>query len=344
MKNRSLLIVTLCSLAIVLGSVTTVRGAVYTWTDTSGDNNWATATNWTTGGPPTSADSAVFAANWVTQTITLPSGTTTVSSVSVTALGSAFTWANPSGGSATLSVTGNFTFGDGYAGAYNANTFAPVLNVTGQLIGATNSSYQYGTQLVLSANGDTVGGGISAVSLDGFTFTGNANTINGGITVEGDNSESWKSCGAVSYPGGGSSWSDSGYGFVGGVVAFTGTGNVFGAGVFNLNRYGTIEPGPGREPEQHHGLQLQRRNAAAGWSDDVRLGDYEPQCRRRHAAGQPETRWARTPARSRWAAPTSTGRSPVERTSTTPPRRAGRTFRSHRTSRWPATGAGFART
>ena len=206
------------ALSVCLLSAGMGMGSTFTWV-ANADTNWTTTANWTPtppGGQPAATDSVVFyGPGWATTNVTLPTGTTTVANLGIT-----FEWAawNFLNAAATLNITGNFN----YATSYNC-TFAPVLDLTGQMIlPVTGWS---GGELLFSNSGNTIGGGINTVN-NMIWFSGNGNTVNGGITVLGDSP---------------ASWFESTNGFCCGGVVFAGTGNTFGAGVFNLNRYGYID-------------------------------------------------------------------------------------------------------
>ncbi len=183
---------------------------------------WTDSGDWTSdnGLVPSPVDSVVFGPynTWSTYTVNLPTGTTTVNNLSNESMWTAFNFTNAS---ATLDVTGNFADSSGYA-----NTFAPVLNLTGQLINPYVNWASCGSNgsntLTFSNSGNTIGGGINSVDNE-IIFTGNNNTINGGITITGMSPASYT----------------LNWGFGRGGLLFTGSGNAFG-GAFNLERDGYV--------------------------------------------------------------------------------------------------------
>ena len=190
----------------------------FTWANpTTGDMVWTDSGDWTSnnGLVPSPVDSVVFGPynTWSTYTVNLPTGTTTVNNLSNESMWTAFNFTNAS---ATLDVTGNFASNSDYA-----NTFAPVLDLTGQFISTYGGWNGFGTT-TFSNNGNTIGGGINSVYNE-IVFSGNNNTINGGITVTGVSPNSY----ALTW------------GFGSGGVVFTGSGNAF-SGVFNLERDGYV--------------------------------------------------------------------------------------------------------
>jgi hypothetical protein len=137
-------------------------------------------------------------------------------------------------GSGTVNVTGNFTYADRCWGPVGDSTFAPVLNLTGQLIATWDTSQGQApgntspSAMKFTANGNTFGGGINA-TFNMINVSGNNNTINGGITLMGTKFQDFYSAPGNEYSTG------AGY------LTFTGTGNTFGAQAVNLNQYGTLD-------------------------------------------------------------------------------------------------------
>ena len=145
-----------------------------------------------------------------------------------------------------MNVTGNLYFRNDNMNDFNGATIASTVNLTGQLIGdnlgpngGRNDMGPYGSilssPLKFTGNGNTIGGGINA-DFEAFQFSGNSNTFNGGMTLSGFTAYGWR---------------DAMF-FSAGCVSIGGTGNTFGTGAINLDRYGSLDLTTAQKPFQYH--------------------------------------------------------------------------------------------
>ncbi len=192
----------------VLGIAEGVRANTYTWGGSS-SSDWNTGANWTpTGGPPTSADTAVFSGPSSNTSVTLSgvgnalgvnfNGSTgyTVGTTGGPAvdLGSGGYVDVQSGDSAAQVVNAPIVLGGNEIFSNDASGIANTLTVGGSVTGtagvaATDTLTLTGTNTGANAvNGviaDGSGGGKVAVAATGGSWTlGGVNTYSGGTTVE----------------------------------------------------------------------------------------------------------------------------------------------------------------
>lgn len=154
------------------------------WNGNAGDNNWATASNWSTSAVPVANDdvtitigSSITITN-VPVSLTLNTLTFTASSGTPT-----LTLSGVSGAIGTLTITGNLTINSNITVNDGGFTFAVGGNLAGSGTVVTNTSFATGRiRLTTAAGGKTIAAGLTLGNLELLNTSG-TNTAQGAFTV-----------------------------------------------------------------------------------------------------------------------------------------------------------------
>ena len=169
---------------IALLFVGMANAASPSWNGNAGDNNWATASNWSTGIVPTTSDAVTIS---IGSSITISNVPVSLSLASLTFSASSgtptLTLSGVSSAIGTLTINGDLTIGAGITVNDGGFTFAVGGNLSGSGTMVTNTTFATGrVQLTTAGGGKTIATGLTLGNLELLNTSG-TNTASGAFTV-----------------------------------------------------------------------------------------------------------------------------------------------------------------